>query len=129
MFLYWNVNNFYIQSGIHSVEVVFRVKNRYKKNINLFASDISINGISLSELKKNGKDNLNREQIGYYLGRGVINTESMNLYWEYQRKPPIKEISEISFSIIAQSDDKDIVETGTFTIEHNSKDDIFVLKE
>lgn len=129
-FLYWNVNNFYIQSGIHSVEVAFQVTNRYKDYVGLCASNVTINGMPLSELKKKDvKDNSNREQISYYLGSGDIETESLYLYWDYQRKPPIKEISEISFSIIAQSDNKDIAETGTFTIVHNSKDDIFVLKE
>ncbi len=126
--LYWNVPSFNIQSGIYSVEVVLKVKNKSKDYISLFASDITINGIPLSDLKQDEKDKSDREHISYYLDSGEEDIERLNLYWGNRREHSFKEIFEMTFSVIAQSNDKDIAKSGPFTIRHDSKNDTFVLK-
>lgn len=126
--LYWNVPSFNIQSGIYSVEVVLKVKNKSKDYISLFASDITINGIPLSDLKQDEKDKSDREHISYYLDSGEEDIERLNLYWGNRREHSFKEIFEMTFSVIAQSNDKDIAKSGPFTIRHDSKNDTFLLK-
>lgn len=128
-FLYWNVKAFNIQSGIYGAELVLRVKNRNKEYISLFATDISINGIPLTVLKNQvGKDFSDRKYISYYLDGGEVSTKQLNLNWGNQRETSFKEISEITFSIIAQVDNKDTAKTGPFTIGHDPKAESFKLK-
>ena len=128
-FLYWNITSFNYRTGIYSAEVVFQVKNHYKEYISLFASNISINGIPMSDLKKQeDNDTSNRTNISFYLGNGQVETERLSLYLGYQKMDSFNEISQISFSIVAQNDENDIAFEGPFTITHNSNEDTFTLK-
>ncbi len=128
-FLYWNAGSFSIQSGVHSAEVTLRLKNHHEEYISLFASDITINGIALSELKRQEeKGASDRERISYYLGSGEEDIELLSLYWGNQKERFFREILEVSFSVIAQSDDKDIAQAGPFTVMYNPKDDTFAMK-
>lgn len=125
--LYWNAS-FNILSGIYSAEVVLRVKNETGDYISLYASNVMINGIPLQELKKDGKERSNREHICYYLGRGEESVEHLRLFWGNQREYSIKELFEISFSLIAQNGEKEIAQSGQHIIQHDPKSYAFVLK-
>lgn len=125
-FLYWNVNDF---GADIRVDVNLLIQNKSRTYISLFATDISINGISLSKFGKlDNVDVLNRTCINNYLEGNKINTESLYLRWKKTDDYSFKEISEISFSIIAQNTGKDALTVGPFTITHNQIDDTFALK-
>ena len=127
-FLYWNITSFNCRTGIYSIEVVFQVKNHNKEYISLLASDISINGIPMSNLKtQEENDTSNRTNISYYLGSGQVETNRLPIYLGNQKMGSFNEISKISFSIVAQNDENDIALEGPFTITYNSNDDTFAL--
>lgn len=129
-FLYWNITSYNYRTGIESAEVVLQIKNHSKEYISLFATDISINGIPLADLRKLGEnDTSEQECISYYVGTGEVKTERLVLRWNTNKNIIIKEIRELSFSIIAQKYEKDIAREGAFAIIYNSNDDTFAIKE
>lgn len=125
-FLYWNANDSYNRSEFDSAEVVIRVRNRSKAWIDLLASAISVNGIQLSELKRQDWEHTDgRKIIGYYSSDCKEHTEHLSLSWD----EGLKEVAEIAFTIIAQCEGKDISLEGPFAICRDPITDTFKLKE
>jgi hypothetical protein len=126
--LYWNIRG--NVNNLCGVDVVLRIRNKHKEYISLFASNISVNGIPIKELaSKEDDDSLDKRQLCYYLGSGEENEENFSLYWVAQKINNIKQVSEISFSLIAQNDDKDIARTDTFTVIQNIESGDFILQK
>ena len=129
--LYWNtsatVRN---QFNVLGVDIIIRIENKHKEYISMYASDVAVNGIQLSKLRKQqGREQPEREHISYYIGSGEVATGELRLYWSINREPQFKEVSEVTFTMIAQCDDKDISKDGPFKIKYDPMKDIYeVLK-
>ena len=121
-FLYFKI----FESNWQNVEVILWLKNKNKDFISLFASDIFINGIPLAELQKHNKSEY--VEIVSFLSKDEESIESLSLYLDKQNEKSLRDISEISFSIISKSYDKDIVKEGPFTIIRDPNNETFMLK-
>ena len=62
------------------------------------------------------------------LGSEEKDTGLLSLYLDNEKRKYFSDISEISFSIIAQIDDKDVAKEGPFTIIRDPNNETFILK-
>ena len=125
--LYWNALIDY-RFDIYGMEISLCIKNMYKEYISVYAVDVVINGIQLSQLQNQQRKNLSdRKCICYSIASDEEKVCILNLWWGDKRDPTIKEISSVSFTAVVQSGDKVLSKSGPFMIKYDVINECYII--